>query len=368
MRLSEFILCNMERILQGWEDFAREIQVPHRTMDVTELRDHAKDILEEIAAELACPDSARNFDPQGNTPGEVHADTRAESGFTVEQLLSEFRALRASVLLLWSQRDKTATWFEIEDMTRFNEAIDRALAESVARYSEKERQAQDIFLGILGHDLRTPLQAIRLSAKYLMRSESADSTLIQLGSRTYNSTVRMQKIIENLLDFIRSRTGGGLPIHPEETDLADICDQIAEECRASHPGKVIHTAITGDVRGKWDAVRIAQVYQNLIGNAIQYGSDTPITVLTYEDGVHAVLSVHNGGAPIPPGLKKNIFDPLRRNLSGAAHRGDRKNLGLGLYIVREIVAAHHGSIDVVSTEQDGTTFTVRLPRQANSPH
>ncbi|NEX61932.1 HAMP domain-containing histidine kinase [Noviherbaspirillum sp. 17J57-3] len=352
---------NMEHILQGWEDFARKIQPPHRSMDVHELRDHAREILEEVAMELANPDFARSRDASGNTPAEIHADTRAVSGFSVDQLLAEYRALRVSVLDLWSRREKTATWFEVEDMTRFNEAIDRALAESVSRYSEGQHQAQDVFLGIIGHDLRTPLSAISLGATYLMRSENSDSKLIQLGSRMFNSAERMQEIIDNLLDFVRSRSGLGIPVHRTEVDLAVIAEQIIEEFRVSNPGAVIHAVLEGDVRGRWDGARIGQIYQNLIGNAIQYGDGTTVTVSTLARDGEAVLIVHNGGTIIPQAVQPHIFDPLRR---GPEHAGNRKNMGLGLYIVREIVIAHHGTIDVTSTEEEGTTFTVRLPRQA----
>ena len=361
MRLSDFILGNLEQILQAWEDFARTIQPKHRFMDVAELRDHAKEILEEIAAELANPDSARTLDSHGNTPAEIHADTRADSGFTVDQLLSEYSALRSSVLRLWTQRDKTASWFELEDMTRFNDAIDRALAESVARYAAGQRQSQDIFLGIIGHDLRTPLSAINLGATYLMRSEQADSKLIQLGSRMFNSAVRMQEIIDNLLDFVRSRSGAGIPLQSSDVDLSAISEQIAEEFRVSNPGAVIRTEVVGNVTGRWDGGRIAQVYQNLIGNAIQYGADgTVVSVVTREQDGQVILSVHNDGPAIPPDLLHHIFDPLRR---GSPQAGNRKNLGLGLYIVHEIVAAHHGTIEVTSTMEAGTTFTVRLPKR-----
>lgn len=364
MRLSEFILVNMEPILQGWEDFARHIQPSHRSMDVVELRDHAKEILEDIAAELATPDYRRILDAQGNSPAQIHADTRVLSGFTVDQLLSEFRALRASVLKLWAQREKTASWFEVEDMSKFNEAIDRALAESVERYTEAQRQSQDLFLGIIGHDLRTPLSAINLGATYLMRLEEADSKLIQLGSRMFTSAVRMQEIIDNLLDFVRSRSGLGIPIQPDDVDLAAVSEHIADEFRISNPGTTIRTEVRGDVRGRWDGSRIGQVYQNLIGNAIQYGANTPVSVSTTADDGEVILSVHNDGPPIPPAMQKNIFDPMQRGLNGAVHSSNRKNLGLGLYIVREIVIAHQGDIEVSSTEEAGTTFTVRLPRLA----
>ncbi|TFW01138.1 sensor histidine kinase [Oxalobacteraceae bacterium OM1] len=364
MRLSEFILNNMEPILQAWEDFARKIQPPHRSMDVEELRDHAKEILEEIAMELATPDGVRALDLHGNTPAEIHADTRAVSGFSVDQLLAEYRALRASVLGLWSRREKTATWFELEDMTRFNEALDRALAESVSRYSEGQSQAQDIFLGIIGHDLRTPLSAISLGATYLMRSDTSDSKLIQLGSRMYGSAERMQEIIDKLLDFVRSRSGIGIPVHRSDVDLALVSEQIVEEFRVSNPGVVIRVEMDGDLRGHWDGSRIAQVYQNLIGNAIQYGEHTPVSVHTLGRDGEIVLSVHNDGPPIPSDMQAHLFDPLRRGVGGPDHAANRKNMGLGLYIVREIVNAHDGTIDVTSTEETGTTFTVRLPRHA----
>jgi signal transduction histidine kinase len=333
-------------------------------MDVLELRDHAKEILEEIAAELAYPDHERKRDLQGNTPAEVHADTRAVSGFTVDQLLSEFRALRASVLNLWSQRKKTATWFEVEDMSRFNAAIDRALAESVARYTEAQRQSQDIFLGIIGHDLRTPLSAINIGATYLMRSEDADAKLIQLGSRMFTSAVRMQEIIDNLLDFVRSRSGGGIPILPDAVDLRVVSEHIVDEFQVSSPGAVIRAEVTGDVRGHWDGARIGQVYQNLIGNAIQYGANTPVSVVTCGNDGEVVITVHNDGPPIPPAMQKDIFDPTRRGLSISTYSSNRKNMGLGLYIVREVVKSHSGTVEVSSTEKTGTTFTVRLPRLA----
>ncbi|TCS36332.1 signal transduction histidine kinase [Paucimonas lemoignei] len=353
----------MEPILQGWEDFARSIQPSHRLMDTIELRDHAREILEEVAAELALPNQSRTRDAQGNTAAEIHADTRVESGFSIDQVVAEYRALRASVLNLWGRREKTATWFEVDDMSRFNDALDRALAESVARYSTTARQSQDIFLGVIGHDLRAPLHALSLGAQYLMRSEDADSKLIQLGSRMFNSTVRMQAILDNLLDFTRSRTGIGIPIRIEEVDLAVLSEQIAEEFRALNPGKIIKTHAEGNVSGWLDAGRIGQIYQNLIGNALQYGmAGTPVSILTREDGEEIILSVHNDGPPIPPEVKKNIFDPLRRFADGEKCTADRKNLGLGLYIVREIVLAHQGTINVSSTQDMGTTFTVRLPK------
>jgi signal transduction histidine kinase len=372
MRLSLFIRTNMESILQEWEDFARSIQPAHRAMDVAELRDHAKEMLEEIADELAASEHDEDGQVIQSMPGmmrraraaEIHAETRLTSGFNIEQLVSEYRALRASVLRLWSNRKKTATWFEVEDMARFNEAIDQSLAESVGRYSLMVNRSQDIFLGILGHDLRTPLQSLTMGAAYLMSLDSPDSNLIQLGARMYRSTSRMGHILNNLLDFTMSRVGGGLPLKIKQANLADISEQIADEFRFSHPNRTIKTDVRGQVEGIWDTARLGQVYQNLIANALQYGSENgTVYVLTTEVDEHVRIVVHNDGEPIPDAMKDSLFDPLFRHAKRETEEASRKNLGLGLYIVREIVLAHGGTIDVTSSKRLGTNFTVLIPKR-----
>jgi len=361
MRLSAFILDNLEPILQEWEDFARSIQPPHRSMDALELRDHAKEMLEEIAAAL--DDAATPGIATEKSAAALHGETRLQSGFNIDQLISEYRALRASVLRLWLKRDKTATSFEVEDMRRFNDALDHALADSVARYSAMVRRSQDIFLGIVGHDLRTPLQYMSMGAEFLMRSDKSDPQLIQLGSRMFDSASRMNQILDNLLDFTRSRTGSGLQITLRPADLADISEQVADEFRFSDPDCRIDTEVSGDLTGRWDPARIGQVYQNLIGNALQHGDGSHVVKVCTTGGAESVsIAVHNRGTPIPDAALAGIFDPLHRYANKGADEIDRKNLGLGLYIVREIVAAHGGRIAVRSSADEGTTFTVTLPK------
>lgn len=145
MRLSDFILERLEPILQAWEDFARTIEPPALTMDATDLRDHAADMLKSIAADLKTPQTA--FEQAEKSKGhgkgereqsaaEVHADQRLASGYTIVQLVSEYRALRASVLSLWAESSRTQLVTDPEGITRFNEAIDQALAESVSRFAK----------------------------------------------------------------------------------------------------------------------------------------------------------------------------------------------------------------------------------------
>jgi signal transduction histidine kinase len=372
MRLSQFIRHSLEPILQEWDDFARSIQPAHRAMDVAELRDHAEEMLREIAEDLERPrseaqriENSKGRAPQrdGDSPAEIHATHRLMSGFTIDQLVAEYRALRTSVLHLWSKRSKTATWFEVEDITRFNEAVDQALSESVARYSKMVREAQDIFIGILGHDIRTPLNAISIGAETLMRTESLEGKFIQLASRIFNSSARISGLVDDLLDFTNARFGMQLSLGP--CNIGQLTEQVTEEIRSSYPERVITLSLSGNLDGTWDSGRISQVLSNLVCNALQHGTDTEPVHVVLSDAIDtAVLTVHNRGVPIPEEEIGHIFEPLRHYSRTPRHRqSTHSNLGLGLYIAREAVIAHGGTIDVISNEADGTTFTVRLPKK-----
>src|SRR5512140_2623581 len=179
MRLSDFILANREPILAEWQTFALSCAPASGSMDVAALRDHADAMLLVMAADLATPQGrleqsekskghALADDPQAVTAAEQHGAGRAESGFTVEQMVAEYRALRASVIRLWTRAKGELVPADVEDLTRFNEAIDQSLAESVTRYNQDLSQAKDIFLAVLGHDLRTPLGAIYTSARFML--------------------------------------------------------------------------------------------------------------------------------------------------------------------------------------------------------
>lgn len=372
MRLSAFIQENMEPILQEWEDFARSIQPAHRVMDVAELRDHAEELLREIAEDLNHPrtDIEKIARSKGHAPAReresaavIHATLRLQSGFTIDQLVAEYRALRTSVLHLWSNRNKTATWFEVEDITRFNEEVDHALSESVVQYSKMERKSQDIFIGILGHDIRTPLNAISIGAETLMRIESLDGKSIQLASRIFNSCARISGMVSDLLDFTNARFGMRLSLGTANIGL--LAEQVTEELRSANPDRAIILHASGNLDGTWDSGRVSQVLSNLISNALQHGADTePVSVSLHGDENRVDIAVHNAGTPIPEEEIGHIFEPMRRyaRTPWSGH-GTHSNLGLGLYIAREVAIAHGGTIGVVSKVAEGTTFTVHLPKR-----
>lgn len=376
MRLSEFITANLEPILIEWETYAKEIRAA-QGMNSEELRDHARQILEAIAKDLAMSQTeevqkekskghsqANKRAGNGESASESHALERAKSGFSIEDMIAEYRALRASVLRLWGKDSDVVEQCDLDDMTRFNEGIDQAVAESVARYSSTVKQAQDLFLGILGHDLRNPLGAITITAQFLLQNTLLDSRLIKPISIIHNSGTQMSDLIDDLLDFTRTRLGQGMPISPKQMDLADIVRQAVLEACAFHPERAISFDATGELTGNWDSARIGQVFANLIGNAIKHGSGSvPIDVVLSGQGEDVMATVHNGGKPIPENEIPKIFEPLHRSLSPSTGNRRDYSLGLGLYIAREIIQAHGGTVNVASSMEEGTTFTIRLPRQ-----
>lgn len=372
MRLADFILENIEPILQQWEDFAKTMTPAANGMDSVALRDHAEQMLLAIAADLRTAQSvkARIAKSHGKaspsrdaTPAETHADIRYSSGFTIAQVIAEYRALRTSVLVLWMSSDAASKEHEISDIVRFNEAIDQSLAESVVSYADAVDAARNVFLGILGHDLRSPLGAILLSADVLLRTGDLPPKPTINVSRIYTSVKRSIKIVGDLLDFTRTHSGVGIPVRMDSEDLALACEGMVEEARAYNPDRQIVLQSEPRLPGQFDRSRMEQVIANLIGNAVEHGeAGTPITVSLKSDEGIAALTVHNVGRPIDESARNSLFNPMVRHLqSGNAEYGAGAGLGLGLYIASAIVDAHHGSIEFESMAGSGTTFTVRIP-------
>jgi signal transduction histidine kinase len=250
-------------------------------------------------------------------------------------------------------------------------AIANHLASVMARFRamatlEETVSCNEMFTGILAHDLRNPLNAMMTAAQLLlMRTESDDELRARAEkplSRILSSGSRMSTMIGQVLDFTRARSGGGLPVEPQATNLAELCGQAIGELELTHPQTKIWRRVTGDPCGRWDPDRMLQVLSNLVANACQHGSQNePVRVVldgTSEDKVS--VEVHNCGA-IPGSLLPTVFDPFRSTRVG---KNRSRGLGMGLFIVREIVRGHRGTVEVSSTESAGTSIVVHLPRYA----
>jgi signal transduction histidine kinase len=295
-----------------------------------------------------------------DTPAQEHGTGRAISGFSLAAMVSEYRALRASVLRLWMAETGKLDGDDMTDLVRFNEAIDQALAESTGRFVDKVDHTRETFLGILGHDLRTPLGAITTSAKFMLDLAELPPVARKLTATIANSGKRMTAMIDDLLDYTRGQLGVAMPITRTRVNLGEILRASVEESLAAQPSKVVSLETSGDLHGEWDGPRLSQVLSNLIDNAISHGATgTWVTVAARGEPQDVEVTIHNHGPPIPEDRLQHVFEPL---VSSAEWRGST-HLGLGLYIVHEIVSAHGGTIRVRSSEAEGTAFTVRLPRR-----
>ncbi|HEX6832418.1 MAG TPA: hybrid sensor histidine kinase/response regulator [Rudaea sp.] len=236
-------------------------------------------------------------------------------------------------------------------------------------YRQKQQLARDLhektealrlnelFVGILGHDLRNPLTTVLTSAELL--SQMTDPKIAKMGQWVLSSGQRMSQLIEDTLDLVRTRVGGGIYINAAPTDLAQVVQRVVDEQRIATPGRAIVVDHGGDAKGVWDAARLGQVASNLIGNAIKHGSEGAVRIVLRGEDDKVILTISNRGT-IPPDVLPNLFDPFRgtRERDGGRHGG----LGLGLYIVQQIVLAHGGTIEVTSGIDGTTTFRVELPR------
>ena len=370
-RLAQFIRQNSEQILSEWETFARGLEIAE-AMDVATLRDHAREMLVVVASQLQqrvipsgeveALSDALSTRRAPDTAAQEHGAGRAESGFTVAQMVSEFRALRASVVRLWLRQLPRVDFADVAELTQFHEAIDQLIAESSTRFSEQIKQSKERFLAILGHDLRTPLGAVMTSSSFLLETAKLDESSATLLKGIASSAARMNDMVTDLLDFARTRFGDCIPIERETLDLHDVVDKVVAEVTASAPDRKVDVSASGNLRGRWDANRIAQALTNLLSNAVEHGKpDAPITVTVRGEDREVELSVQSEGPTIPERDLRQILEGMKNPEKDG--KRDRRHLGLGLYIVDKIVAAHGGSVDVRSTDETGTTFTVRLPRE-----
>jgi signal transduction histidine kinase len=373
MTLSDFIKENMEAIVDEWLAFAMTMEPAATTMSALALRDHAKPILLAIAKDLessqtprAQADKSKGRAPAVSTretAAATHGALRQVAGFDLNQLGAEYRALRASVIRLWMKTRQAELDSDfVEDMIRFNEAVDQAVAESTSRYAAELALSRDTFMAILAHDLRSPLSAIRMISLLMERSAPTDAARTQAG-QIHRSAKEMGEMIRDLLEYTRTQLGKGLPVSPRPCSIALTCVEAVTEVRAGQPAREFTLDVPDDLAGLVDAARLRQALSNLLNNAVQHGDPTaPIGLSARVDGKEICIQVRNQGEPIPPASLQVIFDPLVQLSARSAAEGEPStNLGLGLFIAREVALGHGGTLDVTSDRENGTAFTMRLP-------
>src|SRR5688500_16130565 len=363
LQLSGFIEQHMDEIVAEWEAFAHTLLPAAATMTSLALRDHAKPILQAIAREIRT-DRVQDKSSAG-TAATTHGALRHLSGFNLLQLGSEYGALRASVIKLWRSHLAKEHHGALDDLTRFNEAVDQALAESIASYAEELARSRDTFLAILGHDLRSPLSAVSMSGHYLSRAGMLEGKQeLQAVARIQRGAAKMDAMIKDLLEYTRTRLGRGIPIVRQACNIGRICEAALDEMKAGHPDRAFRLQTSGELGGSFDSARLHQVFGNLLNNAVQHGAeDSPVILEAHGAPDTITVQVKNYGPAIPADALQVIFNPLVQ-VPATDDERTSGSLGLGLFIARSIVLAHGGTLEVESSAAAGTVFTARLPRGA----
>ncbi len=384
MGLSAFIKNNVDALVADWEATAHTLPAA-RTMTAPALHGHCRGILLAVAADMSLPPS----DGQGVAPSEAVAATPASTrnatsatsateqgalqqraGSDMAQLFAEFRALRKQVMLYWQGSSEQASGAAaMADAIRFNECMDQALADSVHRHAGELDASRDRFLAVLGHDLRGPLSGINMSVMLLAKAGLSEDSRHQAAARIKRASAEMTHLVTDLLEYARSRTGVGIPISRAACNLGPVCEAALEPMRAGWPEQLFAEQMSGDLNLQADADRLKQALSNLLSNAAQHSDrSAPVTLSASGEVDAVVLKVSNAGEAISPDALQAIFEPLVQapGASAPAHEHPKNSLGLGLFIVREIVLGHGGSVSVESSAAAGTVFTVRLPRTADT--
>lgn len=375
MRLADLLRDQREAILQEFEDFARSHTVPGTSMDIEALRDHAAGMLEAMALDLEQPQTEAEQRRKGRGDAHIHASEprthaehhgldRAQSGFSMEETFAEYRALRASVMRFYVAARTHDDDSDVQDVIRFNEAIDQALAESIMEYARAVNRYRDMFLAVLGHDLRSPLNAVLNASSFLAESPTASDLERRLASTITGSARAMSDLVDDMLEYTAEELGQGITLRRSTVDLREIAAEVVREAELVRPARAFQLELDGEVIGEWDAGRVRQALSNLVTNAVRHapdGSAVRVAVASDGDG-HASATVHNSGPPIPEDEVGRIFQPfMRADPKGEAGSGGR--MGLGLYIARCMAEAHGGSLTLESSASAGTTFLLRLPRR-----
>jgi signal transduction histidine kinase len=365
----EFLRRERDRIMAEWERAIRQEPGPVLLQE-SALRNDLPEFLDALAAWMKTEDAPIGGMLEGVPT--AHAKQRLKNEYQLAQLITEFRVLRSTILrlLLHAEAEERAAADDdarlerrVTDLARLNAGLDQAISDSVEYFVSERERIRERFIGVLSHDLRAPLGSILMSADHMLRSGQLHPGEDRVVGRIARGAARMQRMVRDLLDLARGRLGEGIPVTLTRVDMGEVCRAIVDDMSITNPGRQL-TVETGEALwGDWDHDRALQAVGNLVANALQYGRD-PVTVTATCVDHTVVVAVTNQGDPIPGDSTSKLFDPFQRGEAGA---GQKEGLGLGLYIVGEIMRAHGGTVAVVSSRERGTTFTLTWPRSDCTP-
>ncbi len=380
-RVTVLLRERKDELLREWTSRLRnDPKIPQaRELNEEDLRNSTPKLLDDLIDSLTQSVQAGTAaGGQGGATGQEigssdaaksHVSHRLAQRYTLAEELRELGTLRSVIIELCAQERVILGGEEAQLVHSTLDEVMITTAVELERASSAELRRdvvlRELFIAVLGHDLRNPLAAIQFATASLLKREDVTAAVTRLVQRIAASNDRAARMVEDMLDMTRIRAHDGLPVDPKPVDLGSICEQVVMELEYSHPEHTLRFNARGDAHGTWDPGRMGQLLSNLIGNAVDYSPpEEPVQVELRGEKKAVVLEVNNRGIPIPPELLPVIFDPFRRGEQRQEDLRRTKGLGLGLFIVKAIVDAHGVSIQVTSTQEEGTTFRVTLPRSS----
>ncbi|HZW21837.1 HAMP domain-containing sensor histidine kinase [Noviherbaspirillum sp.] len=350
MRLPTFIIDNIDRIIAAWKAAAHPAASP--------LEGQAKQILMAVAADIESGATAAT----SSAVVTVRTTLRAAPDFSVQQVGEALRLLRSVVPAAWQMSDPEA----LGELQRFHEAIDFAVGETIAQHALQVERTRSLFLGMLGHDLRTPLSAIHMTCQYLARTDVTEERKREAVTRISRCAGTMEGMVRDVLDFARSRLGKTMAIATKPADIGAACRDALEDARAEHARCEFRFHGEGELDGAADAARLRQALRNLLDCAARNGArGMPILFTATGTGEAITFRVECAQSTATAETLRTLFDPIAQLAIAGANPDNNPpaNLGLELFIAREIFRTHGGDVDIAAADNGGAVFEARLPRR-----
>lgn len=358
---------NKGQILDEWvKEVRHELSAPNATVDPV-LRDHVPLLLDDIIKIMRQYEAfnlqaeIKNFDGMlDNSIG--HGRHRSStSGYDMAQVLKEYIILHKILTRLLRSKDSFST--EVADTLKF--IIEESMIFAAVAFQSSLQEMRQKLMSVLVHDVRNPISAANLAAGMLDRNHQPE-LFDKVKKMLQTSLKRALKLMEGFLESTNISAGEGLTLHFAEKDLLQYIKSVHSEASAIYSNKVVLESPDAPILGVFDTAMIRRVLENIVNNAVKYGDrGKPISIKVATEANDVIISVHNHGNPIPKEKQEQIFE--FRNTSGGSGPSNLKSWGMGLTLVNTVAEAHGGFLKLNSSKENGTTFTVLLKKNANTP-
>ncbi|MEP0868362.1 HAMP domain-containing histidine kinase [Trichocoleus desertorum AS-A10] len=357
---SEQLKQNAARIMQIWEKRARDEVSASMHQNSLVLRNSLPLYLDQLIDELSTiihrtPDRIASDEVESTRIGKLHGHERAGyADYSMSQLILEYHILRQVIFQVLEAEAPLG----VRERDIIIGSIEQAVNDAATQFSQTLRDVQELFMVTLTHDLKNPINVIKMGTQLILRRLERGDAHIDVAARMITAIDRLDAMIQNLLDASRLRAGQSLNFAFEECDLEILVQDVVEDLNFTYGNRFVVVSDSG-VRTQCSPKEIRRVIENLAINAVKYGApNTPITLTLQQSETLITLTLHNEGNPIAPEAQSILFQQFRRTVSAE----DKTGWGLGLFLAKSIVEAHRGTIEVQSSEGQGTSFSVKLPK------